>query len=180
MWDVLFRFSDLHIKFDTEKDVGPAGLSTLIKEKFNNSLIGFMGAKIPELYFETAAFLITFVILGKWLEAKAKGRTSEAIKKLLGLAAKTLDYQAIVPPFAGATDKEIREELGKAGWNENGKMQLYDGRTGEAFKQETAVGYMYVLKLDHMVEDKIHMRSIGPYSLITQQPLGGIRVWFCS
>jgi len=91
----------------------------------------------------------------------------------LGLAAKTLNYQAIVPPFAGATDKEIKEELKKAGWNENGKVQLYDGRTGEAFKQETAIGYMYILKLDHMVEDKIHMRSIGPYSLITQQPLGG-------
>jgi len=91
----------------------------------------------------------------------------------LGLAAKTLGYQAIVPPFAGATDKEIKEELKKAGWNENGKVQLYDGRTGEAFKQETAIGYMYILKLDHMVEDKIHMRSIGPYSLITQQPLGG-------
>jgi DNA-directed RNA polymerase subunit beta len=91
----------------------------------------------------------------------------------LGLAAKTLGYQAIVPPFAGATDKEIKEELNKAGWNENGKIQLYDGRTGEAFKQATAVGYMYMLKLDHMVEDKIHMRSIGPYSLITQQPLGG-------
>lgn len=91
----------------------------------------------------------------------------------LGLAAKSLGYQAVVPPFAGATDKEIKEELKKAGWNENGKMQLYDGRTGEPFKQETAVGYMYILKLDHMVEDKIHMRSIGPYSLITQQPLGG-------
>lgn len=91
----------------------------------------------------------------------------------LGLAAKTLGYQAIVPTFAGATDKEIKEELVKAGFNANGKMQLYDGRTGDAFKQETAVGYMYVLKLDHMVEDKIHMRSIGPYSLITQQPLGG-------
>jgi len=91
----------------------------------------------------------------------------------LGLAAKTLNYQAIVPPFVGATDKEIKEELAKAGWNENGKVQLYDGRTGEAFKQETAIGYMYILKLDHMVEDKIHMRSIGPYSLITQQPLGG-------
>lgn len=91
----------------------------------------------------------------------------------LGLAAKTLGYQAIVPPFAGATDKEIKEELSKAGWNENGKVQLYDGRTGEAFKQETSIGYMYILKLDHMVEDKIHMRSIGPYSLITQQPLGG-------
>jgi DNA-directed RNA polymerase subunit beta len=91
----------------------------------------------------------------------------------LGLAAKTLGYQAVVPTFAGATEGEIREELGKAGWNENGKVQLYDGRTGEAFKQETAIGYMYILKLDHMVEDKIHMRSIGPYSLITQQPLGG-------
>lgn len=91
----------------------------------------------------------------------------------LGLAAKTLGYQAVVPPFAGATNEEIENELESAGWNKNGKVQLYDGRTGEPFKQETAIGYMYVLKLDHMVEDKIHMRSIGPYSLITQQPLGG-------
>lgn len=91
----------------------------------------------------------------------------------LGLAAKSLGYQAIVPPFAGATDTEIKTELKKAGWDESGKVQLYDGRTGEAFKQPTAVGYMYMLKLNHMVEDKIHMRSIGPYSLITQQPLGG-------
>ncbi|MFA6270338.1 MAG: DNA-directed RNA polymerase subunit beta [Candidatus Paceibacterota bacterium] len=91
----------------------------------------------------------------------------------LGLAAKTLNYQAVVPTFAGATDKEIKTELVKAGFNENGKVQLFDGRTGDPFKQETAIGYMYILKLDHMVEDKIHMRSIGPYSLITQQPLGG-------
>ena len=91
----------------------------------------------------------------------------------LGLAARTLGYQAIVPPFAGATDEEIKEELKKAGFNENGKMRLCDGRTGEAFEQDIAVGYMYIMKLHHMVEDKIHMRSIGPYSLITQQPLGG-------
>ena len=91
----------------------------------------------------------------------------------LGLAANTLNYQAIVPPFAGATDDEIRAELVKAGFKETGKMKLYDGRTGEAFDQEVAVGYMYVLKLHHEVEDKIHMRSIGPYSMITQQPLGG-------
>ena len=91
----------------------------------------------------------------------------------LGLAAHTLGYQAIVPPFAGATEEEIREELKKAGFNENGKMKLFDGRTGEAFEQDIAVGYMYILKLHHMVEDKIHMRAIGPYSLITQQPLGG-------
>jgi DNA-directed RNA polymerase subunit beta len=91
----------------------------------------------------------------------------------LGMAANSLGYQAIVPPFAGATDGEIKEELKKAGLAENGKMTLFDGRTGHKFEQEVAVGYMYILKLHHMVEDKIHMRSIGPYSLITQQPLGG-------
>jgi DNA-directed RNA polymerase subunit beta len=91
----------------------------------------------------------------------------------LGLAANTLGYQAIVPPFSGATEEEVRRELKEAGFNENGKMKLYDGRTGEAFEQDISVGYMYILKLHHMVEDKIHMRSIGPYSLITQQPLGG-------
>ncbi len=91
----------------------------------------------------------------------------------LGLAAHTLGYQAVVPPFAGATADEIRDELEKAGHSRSGKMKLFDGRTGDAFAQAISVGYMYILKLHHMVEDKIHMRSIGPYSLITQQPLGG-------
>jgi DNA-directed RNA polymerase subunit beta len=91
----------------------------------------------------------------------------------LGMAAHTLGYQAVVPPFASATEEEIKAELVKAGIPEDGKLQLRDGRTGEEFEQRTAVGYMYILKLHHMVEDKIHMRSIGPYSLITQQPLGG-------
>jgi DNA-directed RNA polymerase subunit beta len=91
----------------------------------------------------------------------------------LGLAAHSLGYQAIVPPFSGATTDEILAELEKAGFSKSGKMKLYDGHTGKAFAQDIAVGYMYVLKLHHMVEDKIHMRSIGPYSLITQQPLGG-------
>ena len=91
----------------------------------------------------------------------------------MGMAANSLGYQAIVPPFLGAKHEEIKQELIKAGLPENGKLKLFDGRTGEAFKQDIAVGYMYMLKLHHMVEDKIHMRSIGPYSLITQQPLGG-------
>jgi DNA-directed RNA polymerase subunit beta len=91
----------------------------------------------------------------------------------LGLAAHTLGYQAITPPFQGVTEKEIREELVKAGFPESGKVKLYDGQSGDAFNQDIAIGYMYILKLHHMVEDKIHMRSIGPYSLITQQPLGG-------
>lgn len=91
----------------------------------------------------------------------------------LGLAAGSLNYQAVVPPFSGATEEEVRAELKEAGFPESGKLPLYDGRTGEAFDQPVAVGYMYILKLHHMIEDKIHMRSIGPYSLITQQPLGG-------
>jgi DNA-directed RNA polymerase subunit beta len=91
----------------------------------------------------------------------------------LGLAAEMLGYQAIVPSFAGASEAEIKEELVKAGLQENGKRILFDGRTGEAFAQPVMVGIMYMLKLHHMVEDKIHMRSIGPYSLTTQQPLGG-------
>jgi DNA-directed RNA polymerase subunit beta len=91
----------------------------------------------------------------------------------LGMAANTLGYQAIVPPFAGASENEVKAELKEAGLSEDGKLWLRDGRTGETFAQKISVGYMYILKLHHMVEDKIHMRSIGPYSLITQQPLGG-------
>lgn len=91
----------------------------------------------------------------------------------LGLTAHELGYQAVVPPFASATHEEISEELQEAGYPENGKVTLRDGRTGKEFDQPIAIGYMYILKLHHMVEDKIHMRAIGPYSLITQQPLGG-------
>ncbi|MBM3261495.1 DNA-directed RNA polymerase subunit beta [Candidatus Kaiserbacteria bacterium] len=91
----------------------------------------------------------------------------------LGLAADMLGYQAVVPSFAGATEEEISDELKKAGVSETGKRILFNGRTGEPFAQPVSVGVMYMLKLHHMVEDKIHMRSIGPYSLTTQQPLGG-------
>lgn len=91
----------------------------------------------------------------------------------LGMAAKKLNYQAVVPPFAGATEVEIKNELEKAGYSKSGTMPLYDGLTGDKFNQDIAVGYMYMLKLHHMVDDKMHSRSIGPYSLINQQPLGG-------
>ena len=91
----------------------------------------------------------------------------------LGLAAEKLGYQAIVPPFMSATVDEIQSELVKAGMPESGRVTLYDGRTGEAFEQDIAIGMKYMLKLHHMVEDKLHMRAIGPYSLIKQQPLGG-------
>ena len=91
----------------------------------------------------------------------------------LGLAAHTLGYQAIVPSFAGASADEIAAELETAGFSGTGKVTLFDGRTGQKFDQDVAVGYMYILKLHHMIDDKMHARSIGPYSLITQQPLGG-------
>ncbi|MDP4009359.1 MAG: DNA-directed RNA polymerase subunit beta [bacterium] len=91
----------------------------------------------------------------------------------LGWAAKELGYLAVTPGLAGATEEDIKAELKKAGLPESGKIVLYDGRDGEPFPHPITVGYMYILKLAHMVEDKIHMRSTGPYSLITQQPLGG-------
>ncbi|PIQ74136.1 MAG: hypothetical protein COV85_03810 [Candidatus Portnoybacteria bacterium CG11_big_fil_rev_8_21_14_0_20_44_10] len=91
----------------------------------------------------------------------------------LGWAAKMLGYRAICPSLAGPSADRIREELKAAGLPQDGKIMLFDGQTGEPFGQRVTVGYIYVMKLIHLVEDKIHMRSIGPYSLITQQPLGG-------
>jgi len=97
----------------------------------------------------------------------------QILESHLGLAAKKLGYRAITPVLAGATEVQIKEELKRAGLPEDGKVLLFDGRTGQPFDQKVMVGCMYVMKLSHLVEDKIHMRSIGPYSLITQQPLGG-------
>ncbi|MEK9174513.1 MAG: DNA-directed RNA polymerase subunit beta, partial [Patescibacteria group bacterium] len=91
----------------------------------------------------------------------------------LGWAMKAQGTRAVTPSLAGATEEEIRTELKTAGLPEDGKVMLYDGKTGEAFSQKVTVGIIYMMKLNHLVEDKIHMRSIGPYSLITQQPLGG-------
>ncbi len=91
----------------------------------------------------------------------------------LGYAAKKLGYKVATPALNGISEEEIKEELRKAGLPEDGKVTLYDGKTGEPYDHKITVGYKYMLKLNHMVEDKIHQRSIGPYSLITQQPLGG-------
>ncbi len=91
----------------------------------------------------------------------------------LGMAAKTLNYKVASPALDGIKIEEIKEELGKINFPKNGKIKLYDGRTGQPFEEEVTVGYIYMMKLNHLVEDKIHQRSIGPYSLITQQPLGG-------
>ncbi|ARC83669.1 DNA-directed RNA polymerase, beta subunit [Clostridium argentinense CDC 2741] len=91
----------------------------------------------------------------------------------LGWAASELGWHIATPVFDGALDTEIEDCLEQAGYNRDGKTVLYDGRTGEAFDNRVTVGYMYILKLHHLVDDKIHARSTGPYSLVTQQPLGG-------
>ena len=97
----------------------------------------------------------------------------QVLEAHLGIAAKTLGYKAATPSMAGPSEETITEELVKAGFPVDGKVQLYDGKTGLPFDQKCCVGITYFMKLIHMVEDKMHMRSIGPYSLITQQPLGG-------
>ena len=90
-----------------------------------------------------------------------------------GMAAKTLGWHIATPVFDGASEQDIKDLLVKAGKDPDGKTVLYDGRTGEPFENRVSVGYMYYLKLHHLVDDKIHARSTGPYSLVTQQPLGG-------
>jgi DNA-directed RNA polymerase subunit beta len=91
----------------------------------------------------------------------------------LGWAAKMLGLHIASPVFEGVKEREIKELLKKAGLPTSGQTVLYDGRTGEPFERPVTVGYMYMLKLHHLVDDKVHARSIGPYSLVTQQPLGG-------
>jgi DNA-directed RNA polymerase subunit beta len=97
----------------------------------------------------------------------------QVLETHLGWAAAELGYKAATPVFNGATEDQIVEQLEKAALPNTGKMELYDGRTGDRFDQEVTVGQIYMLKLAHLVEDKIHARSTGPYSLVTQQPLGG-------
>jgi DNA-directed RNA polymerase subunit beta len=91
----------------------------------------------------------------------------------LGWAAQKLNIRIISPIFDGASENDITDLLLKAGLPADGKITLYDGRTGQPFKEKITVGYAYIMKLHHLVDDKIHARATGPYSLITQQPLGG-------
>jgi DNA-directed RNA polymerase subunit beta len=97
----------------------------------------------------------------------------QVLETHLGWAAQMLDFRVATPVFDGASEVEIRAALRDAGLPEDGKVDLYDGRSGEKFDRPVTVGIIYMLKLAHLVEDKIHARSTGPYSLVTQQPLGG-------
>ncbi len=107
------------------------------------------------------------------LSVLARMNLGQLLEAQLGWAAQTLNHQVALPVFEKTEDTLVEKELVKAGLPIDGKVRLFDGRTGEAFEQKTAVGVAYILKLIHMVEDKTHARSTGPYSLVTQQPLGG-------
>jgi len=107
------------------------------------------------------------------LGVPSRMNVGQILETHLGWAGAKLGFQAITPVFDGATEATINDCLKEAGLPAHGKAQLFDGRTGEPFEQETTVGYIYMLKLHHLVDDKVHARSTGPYSLITQQPLGG-------
>jgi DNA-directed RNA polymerase subunit beta len=107
------------------------------------------------------------------LGVPSRMNVGQILETHLGWAANNLGFRAITPIFDGATEKEIKETLKEAGLPETGTQVLLDGRTGEPFHTPTTVGYMYMLKLHHLVAEKIHARATGPYSLITQQPLGG-------
>ncbi|MEE8106160.1 MAG: DNA-directed RNA polymerase subunit beta, partial [Planctomycetota bacterium] len=107
------------------------------------------------------------------LGVPSRMNVGQILETHLGLAAKALGYQVITPVFNGANEADIEDLLEKAGLPTSGQSTLYDGRTGEPFEQKVTVGYMYMLKLHHLVDDKVHARATGPYSLITQQPLGG-------
>jgi DNA-directed RNA polymerase subunit beta len=107
------------------------------------------------------------------LGVPSRMNVGQILETHLGWAAARLGFKAITPVFDGASEEEIRASLKEAGFSETGKSVLYDGRTGEAFEQPVTVGYIYMLKLHHLVDDKVHARATGPYSLITQQPLGG-------
>ena len=107
------------------------------------------------------------------LGVPSRMNVGQILETHLGWAGMKLGFQAITPVFDGASEEDINGMLDKAGLPRHGKAQLFDGRTGEQLEQETTVGYIYMLKLHHLVDDKVHARSTGPYSLITQQPLGG-------
>jgi len=107
------------------------------------------------------------------LGVPSRMNVGQILETHLGWAAARLGFRAITPVFNGASEEEIQKVLEEAGLPKNGKVQLYDGRTGEPFEQLSTLGYIYMMKLHHLVDDKVHARSTGPYSLITQQPLGG-------
>jgi len=177
------------IKIFTKKDTDelPAGVSKVIrvyiaqkrKITVGDKMAGRHGNKgvvslvLPEEDMPYSENGETVDIILNPLGVPSRMNIGQVLEMHLGMAAKELNIHVATPVFAGATRTEIIDALKEANLSETGKTTLYDGRTGEAFDNQVSVGIMYMLKLHHMVDDKLHARSTGPYSLVTQQPLGG-------
>jgi len=169
------------------KDELDAGVNTMVKVyiaqkrvlQVGDKLAGRYGNKgvisvvLPESDMPYMANGETVDIVLNPLGVPSRMNLGQLLETHLGWAAKQLDWKVATPPFDGAKESDILELMRRNNLSEDGKMQLYDGRTGLPFENRTTVGVMYMLKLDHMVDDKIHARGIGTYALITQQPLGG-------
>ncbi|MGR3220459.1 MAG: DNA-directed RNA polymerase subunit beta [Candidatus Anammoxibacter sp.] len=160
-------------------EVGKVSVATKRKLSVGDKMAGRHGNKgviakiLPE---EDMPFLedgTRIEILLNPLGVPSRMNVGQLLETHLGWASKELGFQSVTPIFEGATEEEIRATLREAGLPEDGKVTLYDGRTGEPFDQKICIGYMYMLKLNHLVDEKVHARATGPYSLITQQPLGG-------
>ena len=177
------------VKIFTKEDTDelPAGVSKIIrvyiaqkrKISVGDKMAGRHGNKgvvslvLPEEDMPYLADGTPVDILLNPLGVPSRMNLGQILEMHLGIAAEKLGIHVATPVFAGATRSEIIDALKEAGLDEDGKTVLYDGRTGEAFENRVAVGVMYMIKLHHMVDDKLHARSTGPYSLVTQQPLGG-------
>ena len=160
-------------------EVGKVSIATKRKLSVGDKMAGRHGNKgviakiLPE---EDMPFLedgTRVEILLNPLGVPSRMNVGQILETHLGWASKKLGFQAVTPIFEGADEDEIQETLREASLPEDGKVVLYDGRTGAPFDQKICVGYMYMLKLNHLVDEKVHARATGPYSLITQQPLGG-------
>lgn len=154
-------------------------IAEIRKAKVGDKLVGRHGNKgvvskiLPEAEMPFLADGTPIDLVLSPLSVPSRMNIGQILETHLGWAAHKLGYLAISPALLGANKEDIKKELREAGLPESGQVTLYDGRTGLPFPRKITVGYMYVMKLIHMVDDKVHARSIGPYSLITQQPLGG-------
>lgn len=178
---------DLKIFSRENGDKLPAGMiqtiqvsvASLRKVQVGDKMAGRHGNKgvisriIPEQDMPFLADGRTIDIMLNPLGIVSRMNLGQLLEVHLGYAAQKLGYNVASPPLDGVSVEQIKEELKQANLPISGKVQLYDGRTGKPFQNQTTVGVMYMMKLNHLVEDKIHQRSIGPYSLVTQQPLGG-------
>jgi DNA-directed RNA polymerase subunit beta len=178
---------DIKVFTKENSDEMPAGVTKIVrvyiaqKRKINvgDKMAGRHGNKgvisliLPEEDMPYTADGTTVDILLNPLGVPSRMNIGQILEMHLGMAAKTLNIHVATPVFDGANREEVIDALKEAGLDEDGKVELIDGRTGKKFDCRVGVGVMYMFKLHHMVDDKIHARSIGPYSLVTQQPLGG-------